>query len=377
MKISRVLALGLLLAIDMATQAAILPKPPSIQARAYVLRDFSSGRVLAEKNADERMEPASLTKMMTSYVVFEELRSGRLKLDDTTRVSERAWRMPGSRMFIEVGNEVSIDDLLKGLIVQSGNDAATALAEKVAGDEGAFAGLMNETAKRLGMKGSNFMDASGLPHADHYTTARDMATLAAALIRDFPRRYAYYSLPKFVYNGITQRNRNRLLRLDKSVDGLKTGYTKSAGYNLVASAKRGEMRLISVVMGAASAKARVRQSSALIGYGFRFYETRRLYKAGDPVRKVRIWKGARERLSMGLARDLYVTVPRGRFGELKTEMGIDDQIIAPVPAGSRRGTLRVMLGKDPLAERPLLALDGVAEGSLWQRLADDVRLLIK
>lgn len=270
--------------------AAIVPDAPQVGARAFLLQDFDSGRVLAESNADERMEPASLTKIMTSYVVFEELKQGNITLDDKVLVSEKAWRMGGSKMFIEVNTEVTIDQLLKGVIIQSGNDASVALAEYIAGDESAFADLMNQYALRLGMSGSNFVNASGLPHPDHYTTARDMATLAAAMIRDFPTLYKMHAEKQYEYNGIAQHNRNRLLWRDDSVDGLKTGHTESAGYCLVASAERDGMRLISVVMGSKSERSRAKESTALLSYGFRFFETHRLYGAREPLTQIRVWK---------------------------------------------------------------------------------------
>ncbi len=275
--------------------AAIVPDAPSVGARAYILQDFDSGRVLAEVNADERMEPASLTKIMTAYVVFEELEQGKIAMEDQVLVSEKAWRMGGSKMFIEVDTKVSVEDLLKGLIIQSGNDASVALAEFIAGDEDAFADLMNQYAVRLGMTGTHFINASGLPHPEHYTTARDTATLAAAMIRDFPELYKIHAVKEYEYNGIVQHNRNKLLWRDESVDGLKTGHTESAGYCLVASAERDGMRLISVVMGSESERSRARESIALLSYGFRFFETHRLYGALEPLTEIRIWKGEIEK----------------------------------------------------------------------------------
>lgn len=353
----------------------VVPSPPTIEAHAYILQDFHSGRVLAQDNADERMEPASLTKMMTVYVVFSELRDGKISLDDKVRVSKKAWRMPGSRMFIEVGSQVSVEDLLKGVIVQSGNDASVALAEHVAGTEDAFVQLMNQYAQRLGMTHTHFEDASGLPHADHYTTAHDMAILARALIRDFPEHYKWHAIRQYTYNDITQHNRNLLLWQDDSVDGIKTGHTESAGYCLVASAEREGMRLISVVMGASSEKGRARQSEALLDYGFRFFETHRLYAADKPLTDVRVWKGEPSSLGVGLAHDLYVTVPRGEYERLNASMQLDGAVMAPVARGERHGTVTVSLGDKTLTERPLIALESVPEGGLWQRLTDEVRLL--
>ncbi len=357
--------------------AAIVPDAPSIGARAYILQDFDSGRVLAEVNADERMEPASLTKIMTAYVVFEELKQGNIGMDDKVRVSEKAWRMGGSKMFIEVDTKVSIEDLLKGLIIQSGNDASVALAEFIAGDESAFADLMNQYAVRLGMTGSHFINSSGLPHAEHYTTARDTVTLAAAIIRDFPELYKMHAEKQYEYNGIVQHNRNKLLWRDESVDGLKTGHTESAGYCLVASAQRDGMRLISVVMGSESERSRARESIALLSYGFRFFETHRLYGALEPLTEIRIWKGEIEKLGIGLARDLYVTVPRGQYEKLNAKMEIDSKVVAPVMKGEARGKLEVTLGGEQIAQRPLVTLAPVAEGGLWRQVTDQVRMLFQ
>jgi D-alanyl-D-alanine carboxypeptidase (penicillin-binding protein 5/6) len=355
--------------------AAIVPDAPSVGARAYILSDFDSGRVLAEVNADERMQPASLTKIMTAYVVFEELKQENISMQDKVRVSEKAWRMGGSKMFIEVDTKVSIEDLLKGLIIQSGNDASVALAEFIAGDEGAFADLMNQYAVRLGMTGSHFVNSSGLPDPEHYTTARDTATLAAAMIRDFPELYKMHAMKEYEYNGIVQHNRNKLLWRDESVDGLKTGYTESAGYCLAASAERDQMRLISVVMGSETERSRARESIALLSYGFRFFETHRLYGALEPLTEVRIWKGEIEKLGIGLARDLYVTVPRGQYEKLDAKMEIDSKVVAPVTKGEARGTLEVTLGGEQIAQRPLVTLAPVAEGGLWRKVSDQVRLL--
>ena len=360
-----------------AVQAAGAPQPPDVDAKAHFLIDMHSESVLAEDGADERVEPASLTKMMTSYVVFSEMARGRFKLADQVLVSEKAWRMKGSRMFIEVGTRVSVEALLMGLIVQSGNDAAVALAEFVAGDESTFADLMNRYAHRLGMSGSHFTNASGLPEPDHYTTAPDMARIAAALIRDFPEYYPWNAVREYEYGGINQRNRNALLFRDESVDGLKTGYTRAAGYCLVASAKRDGMRLIAVVMGAKSSRARARMAQSLLNYGFRFYETRRVYASDEKVADVRVWKGDAKRLALGLVQNLYVTVPRGRYDELNAEMEIATRLVAPVRAGEQQGVLRLALGEELTIERPLVALDDVAEGNLWQKVSDHVRLMFE
>ena len=358
--------------------ATDIPKPPEFEAKAQLLIDMHSGKVLSESGADERLEPASLTKMMTTYVVFWELQSGKFKLSDEVVVSEKAWRMKGSRTFIEVGSRVPVEDLLMGVIVQSGNDAAVALSEFVAGDERAFADLMNEHARRLGMTGSNFTNSSGLPEPDHYSTARDMARIAAALIRDFPEYYSWNAVREYEYGGIKQRNRNALLFLDESVDGLKTGYTRAARYCLVASAKREGMRLIAVVMGAESTRARTRIARALLNYGFRFFETRRVYSAGDKVFGLPVWKGDVEQLELGVERNLYVTVPRGQYEEIDAQMEIaDTTLVAPLRAGERHGVLRLALGDQLLAERPLVALGDVGKGSLWVRVRDHIRLMFQ
>ena len=360
-----------------AAQAAGAPQAPKVDAKAHFLIDMHSERVLTEDGADERLEPASLTKMMTSYVVFSEMARGKFTLADEVLVSEKAWRMKGSRMFIEVGSRVPVEALLMGLIVQSGNDAAVALAEFAAGDESTFADLMNRNARRLGMSGSHFANASGLPEPDHYTTARDMALIAAALIRDFPQYYPWNAVREYEYGGIKQRNRNALLFRDESVDGLKTGYTKAAAYCLVASAKREGMRLIAVVMGAESSRSRARMVQSLLNYGFRFYETRRVYASNETVTDVRVWKGDAKRLALGLEQDLYVTVPRGRYDEIDAEMEIAARLAAPVRMGEPQGVLRLALGDELSIERPLVALGDIAEGDLWQRVSDHVRLMFE
>lgn len=369
----------LLLCAAQAAAAApsLLPSPPKLAASGYVLMDYHSGQILASENTEQRLEPASLTKMMTAYTVFHELKSGHIQLDDKVRVSEKAWRMIGSKMFIEVGKHVSVEELLKGMIIQSGNDASVALAEFVAGSEDAFVPLMNAHAERLGMKNTHFSNSTGLPADDLHSTPLDMALLAAALIREFPEYYAWYSEKKYTFNNITQSNRNLLLFRDDSVDGLKTGHTEAAGYCLVASAKRENMRLITVVMGTSSEKARAQESQKLLNYGFRFYETHQLYAADKPLKEMRIWKGEVETLPLGLAEELYVTVPRGQYSELNASMRVGKTLIAPVSAGSSLGTVSVKLGDETLAERPLVALQDVAEGGLWQKLKDSALLLLE
>ena len=360
-----------------AALGAVLPSPPEVNARAHVLVDYHSGEVLAAHNPDELHEPASLTKIMTAYVVFHELREGSIRLDDMVLVSEKAWRAPGSRMFIEVGDRVSVEQLLKGVIIQSGNDASIALAEHVAGDESTFAALMNTHAQRLGMQNSSFANSSGLPDPDLYTTSRDMAIAAGALIREFPEYYKWHAIKHFEYNGIDQRNRNRLLWQDESVDGLKTGYTRAAGYCLVASAERGDMRLVSVVMGSPSAGIRTRATAALLGFGFRAYETRRLFGAGEVVTRLRLWRGESPELRLGLEEDLYLTVQRGDHERLVAAVDTEETNVAPVAQGTVRGALRIQLDDELLVERPLVALHSVELGNLWQRLKDSVRLLLR
>jgi D-alanyl-D-alanine carboxypeptidase (penicillin-binding protein 5/6) len=372
-----VLALTLLLFSSLSAAALPLPSAPPVSAKSYILIDFQSGHLLAQKDSNARMEPASITKLMTAYVVFGELKAGRLKLTDKVLISKKAWRMPGSRTFVEVNSKVPVETLLKGIIIQSGNDATVALAEHVAGSEQTFAALMNQYAQQLGMKGSHFVNSTGLPHAEHYSTARDLATLAYAVIRDYPEYYKYYSMKKFVYNGIPQYNRNKLLWRDKSVDGIKTGHTDSAGYCLISSAKRDNMRLISVVLGDKSEEARAVSSKALLSYGFRFFETRKLYSAGQVLKKVRIWKGEQEMLPLGLTRDLYVTFRRGNYKKLRATVNVESKIIAPAKKFQKFGTLNISLDNTVITDRPLVALKAVPQGGLWGRMTDSIKLWFK
>jgi D-alanyl-D-alanine carboxypeptidase (penicillin-binding protein 5/6) len=349
-----------------------VPAAPQIDVESYLLIDFHSGHLLAEQNIDQKLAPASLTKMMTAYIVYQELANGNLSRDDVTLISEKAWRMGGSRMFIEVGKKVRIDDLVRGLIVQSGNDASVALAEAIAGSEQQFADYMNNYAKKIGMTNSHFVNSTGLPHEQHYSTARDMGLLAQALIRDFPEEYKLYAEREFTYNDIRQYNRNKLLWRDKSVDGIKTGYTQSAGYCLVASALRDDMRIISVVLGAKSEKSRSGESQRLLNYGFRFYKTLRYYEKNQELDSTRIWKGETDKLSLGLAEDLFVTVPRAQRSALKTTLQYSEDIVAPVEFGQILGTLQLISGEKIVAERPLIALAEVNEGGFFQRTWDTV-----
>ena len=351
-----------------------VPAAPAVAARGYILLDFNSGEVLTEKDADETMDPASITKLMTAYVVFSELSKGQMRLDDLVTVSERAWRTGGSRTFIEVGSRVSVEDLLRGMIIQSGNDASVALAEHTAGSEAAFAELMNEYARRLGMVNSNFRNANGLPAEDHYSSARDIALLASAIIREFPEFYQFYSEREFTFNNITQRNRNAMLWRDPSVDGMKTGMTDAAGYCLVASAEREGMRLISVLLGTSSAKARADATQSLMNWGFRFYESHRLYAAGEAVTSARIWKGEQDTLDLGLTEDLWVTVPRGRYDAMQAALELKSPLVAPLAPEDAVGRIKVSLEGEPLAERPLHPLARSTEGGLARRALHSVLL---
>lgn len=354
--------------------AVIVPAAPKINASSYLVMDFNSGDILVSKNPNKRVEPASLTKIMTVYVAAHELAAGTIHMDDKVHVSEKAWRMPGSRMFIEVNTDVTVSDLMHGIIVQSGNDASVALAEYIAGSEDAFTQIMNAYAKKLGMVNTHYANATGLPHENHYTTAMDLARLTRALIRQFPDEYKLHSIKKFTYNGITQPNRNGLLWRDEGVDGVKTGHTESAGYCLVASAKRDGMRLISVVMGTDSEEARISTTQTLLSYAFRFFETHKLYSANQVIQSGRIWKGDRETIGFGVNKDIYVTIPRGSYKQLDEKVQLQPTIIAPVNKGDVKGTLKVTLGGKQLVNKPLIALQSVAEGSLLDQLKDDVRL---
>ncbi len=357
-----------------SAQAAMtpVPAPPKLAAESYLLIDFHSGRVLAEKNIDKKIEPASITKLMTAYVVYKEIEAGRLTMDEKVTISKKAWRMKGSKMFIEVGKQATVEDLLKGLIIQSGNDASVALAEHIAGSEAVFADYMNQYATTLGMSGTNFENCTGWPSENHLTTARDIATLAKAVIREFPDHYKLYAQKEYSYNGIKQYNRNKLLWRDKTVDGLKTGHTESAGYCLVSSALREDMRLIAVVLGTRSEKARADISQSLLSYGFRFYESNRLYAAGESLNEARIWLGEKENLNLGLVDDLHVTIPRGQYKYLDAVMEVNQKISAPVKKGQEMGAVRVMLNGEEILSKPLVALQSIDEGSLWQRTRDHV-----
>ncbi|HUH94201.1 MAG TPA: D-alanyl-D-alanine carboxypeptidase family protein [Casimicrobiaceae bacterium] len=348
--------------------------PPPIAAKAYVLVDALSGQTLVAQSADEPREPASLTKLMTAYVVFRALEDKELTPSQMVKVSQKAWKAEGSRMFIEPRRAVSVDELLRGEIVQSGNDAAIALAESVAGTEDAFVERMNREAARLGMKNTHFVNATGLPSPRHVSTAADLAKVAAAIVRDFPQYYPLYSLKEYRYNNITQPNRNRLLWTDPFVDGMKTGFTDAAGYCLVASARRGPRRLISVVLGAASDAGRAIESQKLLNYGFQFYDTVQLYQTGQPVSTLKVWKGATDFVPAGFVADQYITLPKGQADKLKLTLEAVEPLIAPIASGQRVGVVKVTLEDKPMGEYPLMALAAVEPAGFFGRLWGTVRL---
>ncbi len=354
-----------------------IPNPPTLNASSYFLVDFDSGRVLAEKDPDKHIEPASITKLMTAYLVDKAIADGDLALDEMVTISEKAWRMKGSKMFVEVGKKVVVEDLLQGLIIQSGNDASVALAEHIAGSESAFAGYMNHQAQLLGMKNTNFVNATGWPHQDHYSSARDIAILTGAIIRDFPESYRYYKEREYTFNKIRQFNRNRLLWRDETVDGVKTGHTEAAGFCLVSSARRDEMRLISVVLGADSDKARTQSSQALLNYGFRFFETHKLYRAEEVLKTARIWYGDQEQVGLGVGKDIHITIPRGRYRDLDASMEIDREISAPVTLGQQLGQVNIKLDDELMLSEGIVAMQDVSEGSFFVRAMDSIKLMFR
>lgn len=365
------------LAPSLVLAALPLPEPPEINAKSYLLIDINSGQVLAERNSVKKTEPASITKLMTAYIAFSEIKRGNVKVEDRVLISEKAWRTPGSRMFVEVGKNVPVEALLKGLIIQSGNDAAVALAEHIAGNETTFAAWMNQYAADLGMSQTSYANSTGLPDESHYSSAADIATLARSMIEDFPEFYPLYSQKSYTWNKIKQANRNKLLWRDASVDGLKTGHTESAGYCLVASAERDGMRLVSVVLGSSSESTRARASQALLNYGFRFYETIKLHEAAATVGEANVWKGAQDTVKVGMRDPVFVTIPRGRKDNLKQEPTFMSRAIAPISSGQELGKLRITLDGRLVHEAPLLALTAVPEGSLWKRLSDEARLFFE
>lgn len=355
----------------------LIPAAPELNAIAYLLLDFDSGRELVKHNVDQHLPPASLTKMMTVYVAANELTAGRISMGDKVTVSEKAWKMTGSRMFIEVGKQVAVEDLLKGIIIQSGNDASVALAEYISGTEDVFAQLMNQHARRLGMMNTNYVNSTGLPDEQHYTSAHDLAILALALIRDFPEIYALHSLKEFTFNGITQHNRNNLLWSDNSVDGIKTGHTEDAGFCLVTSAIRDNMRLISVVMGSNSSNSREQANQALLNYGYRFYETKKVFNAGDIITTARIWKGVSEKVELGLDNNIYITIPRGQFDNINTLYDLPEKITAPVKRGEQLGNVKLTLAGEEVLSKPLVVLKNIDQTNVFGRLKDDIRLIFE
>jgi len=352
----------------------VIPTPPLVAAGAWILIDAYTGQVFAENNADTRMEPASLTKIMTAYVVFEALHSGEKKLTDGVRISERAWKTGGSRTFLDLNSQVPLETVVLGMVVQSGNDASVALSEHIAGSEQAFSDLMNHHAAQIGMVNSHFENATGLPNTNHYSSARDLALLSKALIQRFPEEYKWFSTKEFTFHGIVQHNRDVLLNRDDSVDGIKTGFTDRAGYCLVSSAKREDMRLISVVLNTKSPAARAREAQSLLDYGFRFWETHRVYTERQSITTARVWKGAQPELSAGTADDIYVTVPRGLYKTVATTFEINGKIVAPIEKDQVVGTAHVILPDGKSQDYPLVALVEVAQGSWWRRLIDTILL---
>jgi len=350
------------------------PAAPIIGAKSYLVIDGKTGHELASLDADAALAPASLTKIMTTYVVFSALKQGQITLEEEVTVSEKAWRTEGSRMFIEVGKRVTVENLLMGMIVQSGNDASVALAEHIAGSESVFAEMMNQHAAAIGMHSSHFENVTGLPAEGHTTTARDLATLASAIIEGFPEYYQWHAVKEFTFNNIKQSNRNSLLWRDDSVDGLKTGHTEAAGYCLVASAERDGMRIISVVLGTSSSKARADGSQALLNFGFRFFETRLLFSAGQEISTARIWKSTNEYSRLGVLEDLYITVRRGSYDKLESQLDIPAIVTAPIAAGQPVADLSISLEGEELLTTPLRALDDNPAGSFWQRTKDTVSL---
>ena len=361
-----------------------VPAAPAVAADAYFLQDYDSGYVIAEQNADIRIDPASITKVMTAYVIFDAINKGELSLYDQVRISKKAWRNPGvsgwmkgSRMFAEVNSQVPISELLHGLIVQSGNDAAIALAEHHAGTEAQFVKTMNKYAAELELDNTRFQNCTGWPSHEHYSSARDIAKLSRAIIRNYPELYKIFSEKSFAYNNISQINRNTLLWKDESVDGIKTGYTESAGYCLTFSAQREDMRLIGVVMGATSADARIKYSQNLLNYGFRFYETHRLFGANTVMKETRIWKGDIDKLQLGVKEDVFVTISRGQYQKLKPIMNVRKSIFAPVMKGEEIGRLDIFLGENVIYEQQLVALNTIQRGNILQRISDQIAYLLQ
>lgn len=367
----------LVMSLNLFAQNQLVPSPPAINAESYVLMDYHSNRLLMQKNPHARVEPASITKMMTAYVVFDEIKKGQLSLSDSATISEKAWRTGGSKMFIEVDKQVKIEDLIRGMIVQSGNDASIALAEHIGGSEEVFASMMNKAAADLGMKNSHFKNATGLPEEEHYVSAYDVALLGQALVRNFPDLYHIYSEKEFTYSDIKQHNRNTLLWRDPTVDGFKTGHTESAGYCLATTSSRNGMRLINVVMGTESEKARADETQKMLNYGFRFYETHKLYPAGQQQAVAEVWKGDAEEVPLGLSDDLFITIPKGSYEQLQAGVDIPGQLEAPINKNQVLGQLTITLEDTVVAERPMVALETVQQGGWWTRMMDGMGLWFK
>ena len=361
-------------ALCITSAHAQTPPAPVINAKSWLLLDVSSGQVLASQSAGERIEPASLTKLMTAYLAFAALKAKTITQEQTVPVSERAWKMGGSRMFIEPKKPVTVAELLRGMIVQSGNDACVALAELISGSEEAFAGAMNREAKRLGLKNTVFKNSTGWPDPEHLTTAEDLSTLAGAIIRDFPEFYSLYSLKDYTYNGITQPNRNKLLWVDPNVDGMKTGHTESAGYCLITSVKRGPRRLLTVVLGAASDNARATESQKLLNFGFLNYDGIKLYDKGQSLAQLEVWKGSAREIKVGFDRELFVTLPKGQAGKVKATLVSQKPLIAPVALGQKIGSMKVTVEGRYIAEIPVVALEAVEGAGVFGRAYDTVRL---
>jgi len=373
------LSLFLLSAPAVWANQQVIPSAPQLAAKSYVLLDAASGKVLVENNGDQRLPPASLTKLMTAYIATLEIRKGKIGEQDLVPISEHAWRTGGaasggSTMFLPLNSQATVDDLLHGVIIQSGNDASIALAEYIAGSEDAFADMMNETAARLGMSNSHFMNATGLPHPEHYSSAHDMAILARAIINEDQQHYAIYAQKEFLWNNIKQGNRNLLLWRDKTVDGLKTGHTEEAGYCLVASAVRDGARMITSVFGTVSESARAAETQKLLTYGFRFFETRTFYKQGQELAQAQVWKGAVRQVKAGLASDLSLTLPKGQLEKLQAGMVFNPQLTAPIAQGDVIGKVEVKLGEEVVHSTDLIALEAVEEGSFFRRLWDSISL---
>jgi serine-type D-Ala-D-Ala carboxypeptidase (penicillin-binding protein 5/6) len=369
--------LAILLFVPIVVFAQQSPPALSLAANSYVLFDFGSAQIIASRKANERIEPASLTKLMTAYLTFAAIKSKKIVLEQSLPVSEYAWRAEGSRMFLDPQKRISVNDLLKGMIVQSGNDASIALAEGIAGSEPAFAELMNVEAERLGMKNTHFINATGLPHAKHYSTAYDLSLLASAIIQDFPEFYPYYSIREFKYNNISQPNRNRLLWTDQYVDGMKTGFTENAGYCLIASATRGSRRLIAVVLGALSDTGRMTESQKLLNYGFQHFDSVRLYGKGESIARLPVWKGSSDILSAGFAYDFYVTIPKGKTADLKVSLQSEQPLLAPISQGQKIAVMKLSLDNKTIGEYPVVALEAVQIANIFGRAWDSMRLLFK